>query len=85
MLRLTIKKELPDDRDYQRLLEFCQGITIMHSTKGLKAISLMIARYIKFMQLRASKVQVIDKEDQITFGYKNSADVYFTIIKTNLK
>ena len=84
MLRLTIKKELPDDREYQRLLEYCQGLVAQHSQKGLQALNEMIRKYMRYMDIRAAKVQVLDSVNQITFKYKNSADTYFYIQKTVL-
>ncbi|WP_295674617.1 hypothetical protein [uncultured Mucilaginibacter sp.] len=84
MLRLTIKKQLPDDREYQRLLEYCQGLVAQKPQTGLQALNEMIRKYMRYMQLRAAKVQVLDSVNQITFKYRNSADTYFYITKTIL-
>lgn len=84
MLRLTIKKQLPDDREYQRLLEYCQGLVAQHPQQGLQALQQMIRRYIKYMELRATKVRVYDEANQLLFKYKNGHDTYFFITKTTL-
>jgi len=84
MLRLTIKKQLPDDREYQRLLEYCQGLVAQHPQTGLQALNEMIRKYMRYMQVRVAKVQVINDVDQVVFRYRNSADTYFYIQKTIL-
>jgi hypothetical protein len=79
MLQLIVSNQLPDNRDLERLTEFCEGVVKQQPNLELHKAGKLIHRYIQIMEIGVRQFNVEKNNDKLQFKFNGIKDYYLTI------